>query len=82
MHEILKYGCYRVGATSSVAKINSIGDLISMRLKEEEGVPLHKKEYSLEELRELESKLVLICGNKADSRLEIDHFVNVNYSQN
>ena len=77
MRNILKYGCYRVGATSSVAKIDSIHDLISMRLEdpEQEDVQLHKKEYTLDELRDLESKLVLICGNKAESKSEVNHFL-------
>ena len=77
MRNILKYGCYRIGALSSVAKINSIHDLIKMTLEERDGVKLPKKEYFLDELRDLESKLVLICGNKTESRAEVDHYLNV-----
>jgi len=81
MRNILKYGIYRIGATSSVAKINSIHDLINMTLDSQRaGAKVYKKEYSLDELRDLESKLVLICGNKTDSKSEVDHFLNVRLS--
>ena len=75
MRNILKYGCYSVGASARVA-VQSVHDLISMRL-EERDKKLLKKVYTLDELRDLESKLVLICGNKEESRTEVDHFLNV-----
>ena len=75
MRNILKYGCYRVGASGTVA-VQSVHDLVSMRLEERDKKIL-KKAYNLDELRDLESKLVLICGNKEESRTEVDHFLNV-----
>ena len=33
--------------------------------------------YNLDELRDLESKLVLITGSKAENRTEVDHYLNV-----
>ena len=77
MRNILKYGHYRVGASAMVA-VQSVHDLISMRL-EERDKKLLKKVYILDELRDLESKLVLICGNKEESRMEVDHFLNVSF---
>ena len=79
MRNILKYGCYSVGASARVA-VQSVHDLISMRL-EERDKKLLKKIYTLDELRDLESKLVLICGNKEESRTEVDHFLNVSSIQ-
>lgn len=75
MRNILKYGEYGVGVPSS-EDIQSINDLIKMKL-EEKDKKLIKKIYNLDELRDLESKLVLICGNKEDSRTEVDHFLSV-----
>ena len=77
MRNILKCGCYSVGTSGRVA-VQSVHDLISMRL-EERDKKLIKKIYTLDELRDLESKLVLICGNKEESRTEVDHFLNVSY---
>ena len=75
MGNILKYGRYRVGAPPSNSA-ETAHDLISMKLTVK-GKTLHKTSYSLDELRDLESKLVLICGNKADARAEVDHYLNV-----
>ena len=75
MGNILKYGRYRVGAPPSKSP-ETVHDLISMKLNVK-GKTLHKMSYSLDELRDLESKLVLICGNKADARAEVDHYLNV-----
>ena len=36
-----------------------------------------KTEYNLEELKDLESKLVLITGNKVKNREGVDRFLNV-----
>ena len=41
------------------------------------GSQLLKKSYSMEDLSELESKLVLITGSKAENRIEVDQFLNV-----
>lgn len=48
--------------------------MVSLTKKSEEQL---KTSYSLEELRDLESKLVLIAGNRPEHRQEVDFFVNV-----
>ena len=40
---------------------------------------LTKEKYNLEELRDLESKLVLITGSKAENRAEVETFVDVSW---
>ena len=69
------YGCYSVGASSKAA-VQSVHDLISMRL-EDRDQELLQTVYTLDDLRDLESKLVLICENKEKWRTEVDHFLNV-----
>ena len=75
MEHILKYGCYRIGSTSGHA-VQSIHDVINLVL---EGTDrkLPKMRYSLDDLRDLESKLVLITGSKAENRKAVDKFLNV-----
>ena len=73
MTNILKYGVYRVDCQENAQTVN---DLITVTLTQQRQ-NLIKTGYSLDELRDLESKLVLICGNKADTRAEVDHYLNV-----
>ena len=50
-----------------------------MKLEEQEKrLPKHK--YTLDELRDLESKLVLITSNNAENRKEVDLFLKVSHS--
>ena len=77
MNNILKYGYYSIG--SSKNKIcHSVHEIISLSLQEKDQ-RLVKKHYNLEELRDLESKLVLITGSKADHRKQVDLFLDVSY---
>ena len=76
MKNILSYGCYYVGNLSQSTPGQSIHDLISLKL-ETGSKKLDKTHYSLEELRDLESRLVLITGSKAENRTEVDHYLNV-----
>ena len=73
MANILKYGTYRVGFKKNARTVH---DLISVILtcQDEE---LVKSNYTLDELRDLESKLVLICGNNAENKAEVNHYLNV-----
>ena len=65
MNSILQYGCYFIG--SSVPRMyHSPHDVVRLALQEREH-KLVKKKYNLEELRDLESKLVLITGSKAEN---------------
>ena len=56
--------------------MHSIHDIIHLKL-EERDKQLPKKNYSLDELRDLESKLVLITGSKAENRAEVEQFLDV-----
>ena len=75
MEQILKYGHYRIGPRRGQAAQN-IHDVITLSLVETEK-PLPKTSYSLDDLRDLESKLVLITGSEAENRKEVDKFLKV-----
>ena len=64
---------YRVGFKKNPQALH---DVISVTLTRRYQ-NLVKWKYTLDELRDLESKLVLICGNKAENRAEVDHYLNV-----
>ena len=70
MSNILKYGIYEIGFKKNVHGLISVS--LSRHCQN-----LVKWKYTLDELRDLESKLVLICGNKAENRAEVDHYLNV-----
>ncbi len=72
MTNILKYGTCRVGKQDA----QTVHDLICVTLSQRHQKLVQSK-YTLDELRDLESKLVLICGNNADNRAEVDHYLNV-----
>ena len=75
MNNIFQYGCYTVGSGKS--KIcQDYHEVIHLALKEK-GKRLTKQSYNLEELRDLESKLVLITGSKAENRASVDVFIDV-----
>ena len=77
MRSILRYGHCNIGVSAKSAR--SIGDLISLELHPPNDLekPLCKLKYNLDELHDLQSKLVLITGSKADNRMEVDHFLDV-----
>ena len=75
MENIRKYGSYRVGS-SRLQTFHRIHEIIHLTL-EKRDKPLPKKNYTLDDLRDLESKLVLITGSKAENRKEVDQFLNV-----
>ena len=78
MMNILKYGTYRVGFKEGALQmtVHSVHSLISVTLTQQYQ-KLAKTRYTLEELRDLESKLVLICGSKAETKAEVDHYLDV-----
>lgn len=76
MRNILKYGCYQVGNVVQSKQVHSVHDLISLKLNIRDK-QLSKTSYNLDELRDLESKLVLITGSKAENRTEVDHYLDV-----
>ena len=77
MDNIYNYGQYVIGGKGKVA-MDSIHDVIHLTLviPEEERGPL-KTSYNLDELRDLESKIVLITGSHAENREAVDQFLNV-----
>lgn len=75
MRNILNYGRYQVGVTIQSTPVHSIHDLISLKLVVRD--KKFKTLYNLDDLRDLESKLVLITGSKAENRTEVDHYLNV-----
>jgi len=75
MRNILTYGQYKVGSHST-HMIHSIQDMIHLKLENTEK-QLPKTSFSLDDLQDLESKLVLITGSKAENRKEVDQFLNV-----
>ena len=77
MNNILKCGCYFIGSKKSKI-FQDLHDIISLELQEKDQ-RLVKKKYNLEELRDLESKLILITGSKAEHRTQVDLFLDVSY---
>ena len=77
MKNIQTYGRYNIGLeTSSLS--NSISDAVHVDLNDREHL-LAKKSFTLDELRDLESKLILITGSRAENRKEVDHFLDVSF---
>ena len=75
MNNIFQYGHYTVGSDTS--KIcHHYHQVIHLKLTERKK-RLTKDSYNLEELRDLESKLVLITGSKAENRAHVDTFIDV-----
>ena len=75
MNNILKYGTYKVGSSSSTP-VNTFHDVICVKLRTTDK-RVSKQLYSFHELQDLESKLVLITGSKAQNRKEVDLFLDV-----
>jgi hypothetical protein len=75
MDNIFSYGHYTVG--SDKLKIcQTKSEVIHLFLKEGKK-HLTKQSYNLDELHDLESKLVLITGSKAENRANVDMFIDV-----
>ena len=78
MRNINNYGSYKIGSSKKNI-LTSRSDAIHLRLKQSETKRIHKLQYSLDEVRDLESKLVLITGRESEERKEVDMFLKVNY---
>lgn len=76
MDNIFEYGCYRIGM-KELRICKSHNEVIYLALKENREKRLAKKKYNLEELRDLESKLVLITGRNAEKRKRVELFLDV-----
>ena len=77
MRNVLRYGHYRVGSDSAQT-VQSIPDMIHLKL-ESTGKQLPQTNFCLDDIRDLESKLVLITGSKSKNRKEVDQFLNVSH---
>ncbi len=80
MDAIIEYGCYEIGIKEPII-CKSQNKIISLTLelnKEDQEKHL-KTSYTLEELQDLESKLVLITGSNDENRKKVDLFVNVSF---
>lgn len=76
MDTIQSCGYYTIARQRDVA-ISTIHDMIQLTLQCQPGKKLHKTTYCLDELRDLESKLVLITGSQAENRAAVEHFSDV-----
>ena len=75
MNNILAYGCYHIGSRKALVNFDSIHDIIHLTLTEHDK-PLTKKQYTLNELRDLESKLALIVGKNAENKTQVGVFTH------
>ena len=75
MRNILDCGYFHVGLNRPLP-VQSINDIIYVRLIDKEK-QFPQTSYSLDDLRDLESKLVLIGGTKSEHRMDVDNFLNV-----
>ena len=77
MKNILKNGCYFIGSSRPDIRQKS-NEVVRLKLTEKDRESrIVKKKYNLEELHDLESKLVLITGSKAEYRKEVELFLDV-----
>ena len=71
MRNILQYGRFTIESRQGC---NDIHDAVRVDLDDKK---LAKKNFTLDELRDLESKLVLITGSKTEQRKQVDLFLDV-----
>lgn len=76
MNNINEYGCYTVGSRTDTS-LNKLSQLIHMYLNSPDDKQLAQVKYTMDELRDLESKLVLITGRESDERANVDYFLKV-----
>ena len=79
MRNINQLGVYQIGSIK-IGRLPSRYDAIRVRLRQppaSEKVSLPQFMYNLDELRDLESKLVLIAGPESSEREEVDKFLDV-----
>ena len=75
MNNILACGCYHIGSRKALKNFDSINDIIHLMLTERDK-PLTKKQYTLNELRDLKSKLALIVGKNAENKTQVGVFTH------
>ena len=78
MKNIITYGSYEIG-TSRKGILTSRSEAIHLKLRQSKTKRIHKLPYTLDEVRDLESKLVLITGRESKEREEVDLFLDVRH---
>ena len=71
--DIIEYGEYIISSTEEMSLL-SISDAIKLKIHRLNAV---KREYLLDDLRDLESKLVLITGKHTTEKAKTEKFLNV-----
>ena len=80
MRNINQYGCYEIGTRGKgILFLRSAA--IHLHLRHSEQKKIAKLHYTLDELRDLESKLVLITGRESKERKEVDLFLEVSFNE-
>ena len=77
MRTINKYGCYCIGSSMKTVHVSQSQVIQLKVVTKKNGV--HKNSYSLDDLTDLESKLVLITGRDSKEVDEVDKFLKVKY---
>ena len=86
MENVLKYGVYVIGSPKRKIFVN-VDDIFQLKVLPEGSQVNESPQYSkiknvygLEEVRDLESKLALITGSKADHQVNFKLFFNVSFT--
>ena len=76
MNSINNCGVYEIGSSKKGILV-SRSEGINLRMRQSKHKRIHKLHYNLDELRDLESKLVLITGRETKERKQVDLFLDV-----
>ena len=77
MKNIKNYGCYTIGSRS-LDVYTSLKEVVQLDL-ERRDKQLTQLKYTLDDLRDLESKLVLITSQDSEESGEVDLFMKVSF---
>ena len=80
MRNINQYGRYEIGSKGK-GILFSRSEAIHLKLRQSRRKKIAKLQYTLNELRDLESKLVLITGRESKERKEVDVFLDVSFNE-
>lgn len=75
MNNIIEYGCYTVGSRTERLSCKP-SELIRVNLEQRDKA-LAQTRYTMDDLRDLESKLVLITGRESEEKVKVDLFLKV-----
>ena len=80
MRNINQYGRYEIGSLKKGILFGR-SETIHLELRHSKQKKIAKLQYTLNELRDLESKLVLITGRESKERKEVDVFLDVSFNE-